>query len=114
MKQLVRCTREYFLIVEGKAQERCIAYAKQTAIDNWSSGTCAFTAAPTCGKFELGQANNSEGDMVPAWGFDFNGMFIVNAKLEESGRFAVTPDHYGLTQEEADELERLNADRDVL
>src|SRR5258708_40111750 len=36
-------------------------------------------APPARGKFTLGQTLDSKGDMIPAWGFDFHGMFIVNA-----------------------------------
>lgn len=68
----------------------------------------------TKGKFTLEEATNSTGDMVPAYGFDFNKFFIVNAKVSECGRFAVDPAYYGLTQAEVDELEALNKGRDLI
>ncbi len=47
-------------------------------------------------------------DGVPMYGFDFNETFITDPTISECGRFSVTPDHYGLTQAEADDLVLLN------
>lgn len=62
------------------------------------------------------EAANSQGDLVPAYGFDNAGgdMFIVNATLSECGRFLVESSKYQLTQAAVDELAKLNASRDVL
>lgn len=44
----------------------------------------------------------------PVWGFEYNGFFIHDPRISECGRFPVSSDYYGLTEDEAQELERLN------
>lgn len=51
---------------------------------------------------------NEDSEPVPAWGFEFDGIFIVNPNLSECSRFEVEPDYYGLTAAEADHLRNLN------
>lgn len=70
--------------------------------------------SPRRGRFMLGEGLNREGDMVPAWGFDFGDCFIVDAKVSVCGGNPEYPAHYGLTQEEVDELDRLNVGRGLL
>jgi hypothetical protein len=65
-------------------------------------------------EFKLEEAMNTGGELVPAYGFTFKDMFIVNARISECGRFHAAPSAYGLTDVEADELARLNADRDLM
>lgn len=69
---------------------------------------------PRRGRFMLGEGQSTRGDMVPAWGFDFGDRFIVDAKVSASGGTPEEPAHYGLTQEEVDELDRLNVGRGLL
>ena len=59
-------------------------------------------------KFKTGEAMNANGELVPAFGFEHNGMFIVNPYLSDCGRFTVDPSEYGLTADEARELAALN------
>jgi len=70
-------------------------------------------AANNLTPFELGDALNDEGNTVPAYGFSFEGMFIVDARLSECGQFAVEPAYYGLTEAQANELARLNARKEA-
>lgn len=65
-------------------------------------------------KFKLEQAPDVDGTLVPAYGFDHAGDFIVNARVSSCGRFHAAPASYGLTEQEATELARLNADRNLL
>lgn len=65
-------------------------------------------------KFKLGKAVNVEGRSVRAHGFEHDGMFIVNARLSPCGRFYAAPSEFGLTEAEATELARLNADRALM
>jgi hypothetical protein len=60
--------------------------------------------------FYLGAVVDGEtGDEVPAYGFDFDGMFVVDARMGESGRFDVDPySHYGIPAKAADALAELN------
>lgn len=117
VKHLIRHTVEHFIIVEGENASRCLEIAKQAAADDWKSGTHTFTAQPTCGKFTLSEALNHDGDFVPAWGFDFQNdpedIFITDATKGETGILDVDPAYYNLTQEEVDELTRLNEGRNV-
>ena len=82
----------------------------------WLARTLRETAwvPPRRGRFMLGEGQNRTGDMVPAWGFDFGDCFIVDAKVSASGGTPEEPAHYGLTQEEVDELDRLNVGRGLL
>jgi hypothetical protein len=64
--------------------------------------------------FKLEEAMDTSGALVPAYGFTFNDMFIVNARVSECGRFHAAPSTYGLSDAEADELARLNAGRDLM
>lgn len=105
---LIRRTVEHFLIVECDTAERSLESAKSAPSDEWSTGKQDYTVVPTCGKFILGEALNKEGAMVPAWGFDFQDIFVFDAKVGDSC------DAFGLTQEESDELDRLNAGRGLL
>lgn len=61
-----------------------------------------------------GTATNTHGEPVDAWGFEHDGMFIVNARVSSCGRFAVSPSEYGLTEADADRLKALNSDRNLL
>lgn len=50
---------------------------------------------------------NDDGTLSPALGFTFRGVFVVDPRVSECGRFEVDPlIYYGLTPEQ---LERLNA-----
>lgn len=62
----------------------------------------------------LGAAPNVDGIAVPAYGFEWQGMFIVNPRSSECGRFECSPRHYLRTEQEADTLRRMNAGRDLL
>lgn len=113
MKHLIQYTLVRYLIVKGEDPALCLQYAKDEAsVDDWTTESHGFTATPTCGKFTLGEGQNREGAMVPAWGFNFGDFFVVDAKA--SNRGPEEPAYYGLTQEEVDELDRLNADRGLL
>lgn len=60
-------------------------------------------------KFVKGEGLNTEtGEMVPMFGFEHDGMFIVDPDISECGRFEEMPSYYGLTEAEAQELRDLN------
>lgn len=40
----------------------------------------------------------------PVWAVEANGFAVYDPYTSECGRFAVTPDHYGLTETQAQEL----------
>ena len=66
-------------------------------------------------KFIPGEALDVAGVATPCFGFEHDGMFIVNAFASDCGRFHVDPmKAYGLTCEEAQELKELNIKRDLL
>jgi hypothetical protein len=44
----------------------------------------------------------------PVWAYVINGMEIVDPYTSECGRFDVTPDYYGLTVEQANQLKEAN------
>lgn len=44
----------------------------------------------------------------PVWAYVINGMEIVDPYTSECGRFDVTPDYYGLTVEQANQLNEAN------
>ena len=64
--------------------------------------------------FKSGEAMNTDGKLVPAFGFDHHGVFIVNPRASSCGRFREFPATYGLTEAEADRLDQLNAGRDLM
>lgn len=64
--------------------------------------------------FKKGEAINTVGVAVEAWGFDYDGMFIVNARISSCGRFHAAPSEYGLTNEQATLLAVLNDGRDLM
>ena len=44
-------------------------------------------------------------------GFDYDGMFIVDPTMDETGRFEVKPmEYYGITQKQLYELDKHNQD----
>tara|TARA_R110002126_G_scaffold2937_3_gene16176 strand:- start:807 stop:974 length:168 start_codon:yes stop_codon:yes gene_type:complete len=45
---------------------------------------------------------------APVYAYVINDMEIVDAYLSECGRFDVTPDYYGLTIEQANQLKEAN------
>lgn len=55
-------------------------------------------------KFALGE--DAAGN--PAYGFEFADMWITDPTISECGRFSVAPCYYALTQQQADELQKLN------
>lgn len=61
-------------------------------------------------KFTLvqGGAMTDDGHSIPAWGFEYDGIFITNPYSSECSRFEVTPDYYNLTVAEAEHLVNLN------
>ena len=61
-----------------------------------------------------GGALDVDGEEVPAYGYTRKGTFICNARVSECGRFDEKPSYYGLTEAQADELERLNKGRNLL
>lgn len=68
-----------------------------------------------CTKFTLGEALDVSGVMTPAYGFEHDGVFIVNPYASDCGRFHADPlSAYQLTPAEARELADLNAARDLL
>jgi hypothetical protein len=68
----------------------------------------------TMTKFTIGEALDASGVMTPAYGFEHDGVFIVNPFISDCGRFSATPMiTYGLTAEEARELYDLNVARDL-
>ena len=60
--------------------------------------------------FELGETVNDDGDMVPAYGFVHNGVFIADPYVSDCGRFDAKPSHYGLNDADAERLVALNAE----
>lgn len=59
-------------------------------------------------EFALGERLTHDGVRVPAFGFEHAGVFVHDPRLSECGRYPVEPSHYGLTEESARILERLN------
>lgn len=57
-------------------------------------------------KFTLG----TDAENNPAYGFEFEDMFITDPTVSECGRFPVSPDYYGLTTNEIGTLLHLNAE----
>jgi hypothetical protein len=55
---------------------------------------------------ELIQTTDIDGRAV--WAYVINGTEIVDAYVSECGRFDVTPDYYGLTVEQANQLKKAN------
>lgn len=55
-------------------------------------------------KFTLG----TDAENNPAYGFEFEDMFITDPTVSECGRFPMSPAYYGLTEVEAAELMQLN------
>lgn len=49
-----------------------------------------------------------DGRSIPAWGFEFDGIFITDPYRSECSRFDVKPEYYGLTTSEAEHLNNLN------
>jgi len=45
---------------------------------------------------------------APVWAYVINDMEISDPYLSECGRFDVTPDYYGLTIEQANQLKEAN------
>jgi hypothetical protein len=65
-------------------------------------------------KFIQGSALDTSGVETAAIGFLHDGVFIVNARLSDCGRFNVDPlNAYGVTESQADELKELNIKRDL-
>lgn len=60
-------------------------------------------------EFTLGaRLDPATGTTVPAYGFTYAGTFITDPYESECGRFVVKPGYYRLTEEQAQELVRLN------
>lgn len=51
---------------------------------------------------------DDEGRQIPAWGFEYDGIFITNPYSSECSRFEVLPAYYNLTVAEAEHLVNLN------
>jgi hypothetical protein len=64
--------------------------------------------------FQLGEALDVAGRMVPAYGLMHDEQFIVNPYASDCGRFHCAPSEYGLTHLQAVELTALNAGRNLL
>jgi hypothetical protein len=47
-------------------------------------------------------------EKLPVWAYVINGTEIVDAYVSECGRFDVSPDYYGLTVEQANQLKEAN------
>lgn len=64
--------------------------------------------------FKLGEAMKGDGTMVAAWGFEWLGMFVVNARISDCGRFHAAASDYQLSEADADRLAMLNAGKDLM